>query len=195
MFQLYLQQKWNVNRNNVIFNFNIAYFINDKEAAQLNIDYFESLFEEVHLTNQMDGDYFWELFDLKPSIVQEFDFWHEKGFLNQSYSAIIEFFKQQEVLIDKSLYTNHYEQIRRIKFVEGVPQTPDLYITQLLTKYNFLKGRHGIPSTLIPTPHFKWTATVEDKIASYFGCYFQDINCIQRISMKPIILQRLSYAN
>lgn len=175
MFQLYLQQKYNLNSDQFVYSFNQNYFLNKKEAMNISFDYFESIFEEVHLTEQEDGDYLLELFDLKESVLQEFDQSYEKKVLDKSFADIIGFIDRQEVLLNKD-FPSGYTQVKKVKALEGFHQHSGLYLTQLMKKYSFLKNRQGTSSLILSTPYLKWTKRVEEKIVFYFSRYFQEIS-------------------
>lgn len=174
MFQLYLQQKYNLNSDQFVYSFNQNYFLNEKEAMNISFDYFESIFEEVHLTKQEDGEYLLELFDLKESVLREFDYSYEKKLLDESFVSIIDFVDQQEVLLNKGLLSG-YTKVRKINALEGIHYESDLYLTQVMKKYSFLKGRQGTSTLILSTPYLKWTKGVEEKIVFYFSRYFHEI--------------------
>ncbi|MFS0646409.1 hypothetical protein AB1L08_15975 [Siminovitchia sp. 179-K 8D1 HS] len=175
MFQLYLQQKYNINSNDTVYSFNINYHLNEKEASQFNYEFFENIFNEVHLTEQEKGEYSLELFDLKDSIIKKFDLCYKKKYLDESYVHIIKFLEQQEILVVKSSHSG-YIQSKKIKTVDHVQNKPDLFLTQLIKKFSFLKYRYDQTYIIIPTPFIKCTKSVEEKISFYFGYHFQEIS-------------------
>lgn len=174
MFQLYLQQKYNLNSHQFVYSFNQNYFLNEKEAMNISFDYFESIFEEVHLTKQEDGDYLLELFDLKESVLKKFEHSYKMKSLDKSFADIIDFIDRQEVLLNKNVPFG-YTKVRKPKTLQGIHHDSDLYLTQLMKKYSFLKSRQGTSSLLLFTPYLKWTEEVEEKIIIYFTRYFKEI--------------------
>lgn len=175
MFQLYLQQKCNINRSDYVYHFNISYHMNEKEAAQFDFGYFEQLFEEVHLTKQENREFFLKLFDLKKTILQEFDYSYRNKLLDDSYIHIIDSLEQQEILIIKKPKSG-YLQPKKINTTKSVPFKSSLFLNQLIRKHSFLKNRYGKAFIIIPTPFIKWTIEIEEKISLYFGSHFQDIS-------------------
>ncbi|MBO0991651.1 hypothetical protein [Bacillus sp. SD088] len=154
MFQLYLQQRYNINRSDYVYHFNISYLMNEKEAAQFDFGYFEQLFEEVHLTKQENGEFFLELFNLKKTILQEFDYNYENKLLDDSYIHIINYLEQQEILITKKPKSG-YLQSKKISTTKRIPIKSSLFLNQLIRKYSFLNNRYGKAFIIIPTPFIK----------------------------------------
>lgn len=174
MFQLYLQQKYNINSEQFVYSFNVNYFLNEEEAKNIDADFFEEFFEEVHVTPQEDGEYLLELFDLKKFLVQEFDDCYEKKLLDPSYLHIIEFLDKQELLINKNSISN-FDEIIRLSNRTAADKQPDWYLDLVSEKYLYLKHRYDIPFLIVPTPYIKRNSSVEEALASYFGSYFQEI--------------------
>lgn len=174
LFQLYLQQKFNINSSRVVYSFNVNYFLDQKEADSIDLGYFERIFEEVHLTIQESGEYLLELFDLKDSILQDFDNSYEQKILDASYMRIIDFLHEQELLLNKSADFG-CTRTKKLETVTVNDGQPDLYMSQLLEKYLYLKTRQEIPFLRVPTPYLKRNKLVERKITSYFSACFQEI--------------------
>lgn len=172
LFQLYLQQKYNINSNHVIHSFNVNYFLDEEEAISVDIDFFENIFEEVHLTKQENGEFFLELFDLKNSLVTDFDNCYEKNLMDVSYVRIIGYLEKQEILLNKDLPTGYIHTIE-LQNVIVESRQPDWYLDHLLKKYLHLRNRQEIPFLILPTPYLKRSSIIEKEIASYFGVYFQ----------------------
>lgn len=171
LLELYLQQKYNSNENNHVC---LNYFIDKDLADDVDINYFHEIFEEVYLTKQEDEKFSLELFNLKESVLNKFDFCYENNLLDKEYSHMIDFVRRQEILLKKNLSLD-FAQEKKLIFESNSMKCPDSYIKQLIIKYSLLNNKYGTPAISVFTPLIKWTKRIENHIISYFGCYFRDI--------------------
>ena len=171
LIELFIQQKYNCDENK---HFCINYFIDKDLINDVDINYFNGIFEEVHLTKQEDENFSLELFNLKESVLVQFDFYYQNNLLDDAYTHIIDFVNHQEILVKRSPAFG-LAQEKKLVFESGEMKIPDLYISQLIIKYSLLRNKYGTPANSIFTPFIKWTENIEKHIISYLGSYFQDI--------------------
>jgi len=86
LIELFIQQKYNYDENK---HFCINYFIGKDLVNDVDINYFNGIFEEVHLTKQEDENFSLELFNLKESVLVQFDFYYQNNLLDDAYTHII----------------------------------------------------------------------------------------------------------
>lgn len=171
LIELFIQQKYNCDENK---HYCINYFIDKDFINDVDINYFNEIFEEVHLTKQEDENFSLELFNLKKSVLDQFDYCYQNNLLDDPYTHIIHFVSYQELLVKRSP-TFGLAQEKKLVFESCEMKIPDLYISQLIIKYSLFRNKYGTPAISIFTPFIKWTENIEKHIISYFGSYFQDI--------------------
>ncbi|MDE5053909.1 hypothetical protein NDK25_16880 [Niallia taxi] len=167
LFLVYIQQKYPKNASTV---YGVNYFLSETE---INKNYFEEFFEEVHITRQEDNSHLLELFTLTKNVIDEFDYCYNNGLLNEVYSAILDTLQVQEILVNHKGFS--FPSVRIKELQQEIPQKVlcNSFLNQLTVKYAI----YNRPSPLLLfTPYIKWTKDLEMKISAYFGSVFKEIH-------------------